>query len=125
MSTPPRWVAALERLPPDHRGYRRVLRLHAIERQPDGVGSTAVCGYEYSIGELRAERDWKTVTVSGRCALCAQRLRLAGPPPVVDLVARDRPVDLNRREEQDRREEQAAGRRLRAVPDPSERPAAD
>jgi hypothetical protein len=117
MSTHPRWVAALERLPTDHRGYRRVLRLHAIERGTDGLEPQAVCGYDYSDDELRSERDWETVTHSGRCALWAQRLNRTGPPPVVDLVARDRPtgpIELDRR---------STPRRLRSVPEPSEKPA--
>ncbi len=120
MNTHARWVAALERLPPDHRGYRRVLRLHAIAQGPDGLQPQAVCGYDYSPDDLRAERDWETVTVSGRCALCASHLRRAAPPPVVDLVARDRPTGPV---ELDQRADQTAGsRRLRAVPDPSEKP---
>jgi hypothetical protein len=84
MPTPTTWVAALEELPPDSRGYRRVLRLHAVAL-PAGDGElTAMCGYAPRVDELRTDRPWGTVTPSGRCPLCDLQIRRSG---VVDLTA--------------------------------------
>jgi hypothetical protein len=69
-------VAAVEELPPDARGSRRVLRLHAVGRNTSGgVEERASCGYRYQPDELRPDRPWATVTPSGRCALCDARDR--------------------------------------------------
>jgi hypothetical protein len=108
------WVAAVEQLPPDHRGFRRVLRLHAVEVQDDGLAVRAACGYRHGEDELRPDRAWETVTPSGRCALCAQQLAGVAPPRTVDLVARDRRGEAFAGE--DRR---VASRRLHVVPDSS------
>lgn len=91
MGTPSTLVAALEQLPADERGYRRVLRLHAVLLVADGTSrpsGTALCGYRHRRSELRPDRRWETVTASGRCALCELQVRRASGE-VVDL--RDRP----------------------------------
>jgi hypothetical protein len=90
------WRAALEQQPPDSRGFRRTLRLHAVAFQQARPAPQAICGYRHQPGELRPERFWKTVTVSGRCTLCELRLRRATEDGVdvtesVDLVERDQP----------------------------------
>jgi hypothetical protein len=69
------WRAALEQLPPDPRGFRRTLRLHAVAFQDSRAAPQALCGYRHQPGELRPERDWETVTASGRCTLCEMQLR--------------------------------------------------
>lgn len=69
------WVAALEQLPPDARGFRRTLRLHAVAAQTSGAAPRAACGYEYRPGELRTGRAWGSVTATGRCPLCDRQLR--------------------------------------------------
>ncbi len=66
----------MEELPPDARGSRRVLRLHAVGRDDAGVlDASASCGYRYRPEELRPDRPWATVTPSGRCTLCDLRQR--------------------------------------------------
>lgn len=105
------WRAALEQLPPDSHGFRRTLRLHAVALQDSRAAPQAVCGYRHQAGELRLDRDWETVTASGRCTLCDLRLRRASDHGVevvesLDLVERDAP-DSRRRlsvvsDEQDR-----------------------
>src|ERR1700709_1702063 len=62
MGTDVRRGTALEQLPANTPGYRRVLRLHAIVLAPDGPEGTAVCGYEPEPDELRDDRDWESVT---------------------------------------------------------------
>lgn len=69
------WRAALEQLPPDSRGFRRTLRLHAVAFQESQPAPQALCGYQHQPGELRPNRNWETVTPSGRCTLCDMRLR--------------------------------------------------
>lgn len=100
------WVAALEQLPADSRGFRRTLRLHAVALHGTHPAPRAACGYEHRAEELRTDRGWETVTSSGRCALCELRLRRATDVGV-DLVES---VDLVDRTS-------AASRRLSVVPD--------
>lgn len=93
------WVAALEELPPDARGVRRVMRVHAVGRDDSGVAEPlASCGYRYRPDELRPDRGWTTVTASGRCALCDRRRRNDGLATVDMRDARD----VDRRQGSDR-----------------------
>jgi hypothetical protein len=94
------WVAALEQLPPDSRGFRRTLRLHAVAMQEAGPAAPrAACGYEYGPQELRFGRAWGTVTETGRCALCALQLRRTQDSG----VALRELLDLNEPDEQEAR----------------------
>jgi hypothetical protein len=119
------WVAALEQLPPDSRGFRRTLRLHAVAAHAVGSANTAntaphaACGYAYRPDELRPNRRWDSVTESGRCALCEVQLRRATAAGTVDLVD-PQAVDLVERSEP-AGDEPASGsqRRLSIVPDES------
>lgn len=110
------WVAALELLPPDSRGCRRTLRLHAVAMHCAEPAPRAACGYAFQSDELRPSRSWGSVTTSGRCALCELQMRRA-TPDAVDLVGAEH-VDLVDRTGSD--EPAAAGqRRLSVVPDES------
>lgn len=75
MATETTWVAAVEQLPADSRGFRRVLRLHAVAVQAAGAAPRSACGYQHATDELRPDRAWGSVTISGRCALCEVSLR--------------------------------------------------
>lgn len=108
------WVAAVEQLPVDSRGFRRVLRLHAVALMESGPAPSSACGYQPADDELRPQRTWSSVTTSGRCALCVVTLRQRSDaldlPDRVDLSDR---VDIADRADRDDRRE---SRRLTVVP---------
>jgi hypothetical protein len=110
MSTNVFWVAAVERLPPDASGFRRVLRLHAVQWRADGPTGRSACGYRFQDDDLRPDRQWNTVTVDARCALCASRLRRS-TRSVIDLTTRESTSPSG--------EERRARPRLHVVPDAS------
>jgi hypothetical protein len=113
------WVAALEQLPPDPRGFRRTLRLHAVAAHSETAAPRAACGYAFQPDELRPTRTWDSVTESGRCALCELQLRRATADSAVDLVE-PQAVDLVERPAAAGGEPASGSqRRLSIVPDES------